>query len=181
MSRGPYADPVVRNPNRRRRGDWDPRHVSGIRPVSPRLAKPGAGRAAPGHRALAPRGGLPQRRELRPLPRRAEAAGGRAGVSQRAHRRGRALPRLRPGHRQPRPRPARVRPDLHRVRRPHGRDLPHAERPAAHQDLCGRVRARRKGIWRAAGGDRRVLGTGKRFRRQHGQSADAALAGVAGL
>ena len=52
---------------------------------------------------------------------------------------------------------------------------------AAHQDLCGGVRARREGIWRAAGGDRRVLGTGKRFRRQHGQSADAALAGVAGL
>ena len=47
--------------------------------------------------------------------------------------------------------------------------------------LCGGVRARREGIWRAAGGDRRVLGTGERFRRQHGQSADAALAGVAGL
>ena len=52
---------------------------------------------------------------------------------------------------------------------------------AADQDLCGRVRARREGIWRAARGHRRVLGAGKRFRRQHGQSADAALAGVAGL
>ena len=52
---------------------------------------------------------------------------------------------------------------------------------AAHQDLRRGVRARREGIWRAAGGDRGVLGAGKRFRRQHGQSADAALAGVAGL
>jgi membrane-bound lytic murein transglycosylase B len=39
--------------------------------------------------------------------------------------------------------------------------------------------ARGEGIWRSARGDRGVLGTGERFRRQHGQSADAALAGVA--
>src|SRR3984957_13549914 len=43
------------------------------------------------------------------------------------------------------------------------------------------LRARREGIWRAAGGHRLVLGTGERFRPQYGQSADAALAGVAGL
>ena len=59
--------------------------------------------------------------------------------------------------------------------------LPDAAGPGAYQDLCGGVRARRKGIWRAAGGDRRVLGAGERFRRQHGQSADAAVAGVARL
>ena len=52
---------------------------------------------------------------------------------------------------------------------------------AQDQDPCGGLRARREGIWRAAGCHRRVLGAGKRFRRQHGQPADAALAGVAGL
>ena len=52
-----------------------------------------------------------------------------AGVSQRAIARGLAVSRLRPGHRQPRPRPARVRPDLHRVRRPHGGTVPDAAGP----------------------------------------------------
>ncbi len=78
-------------------------------------------------------------------------------------------------------RPARVRAGIHGIRRPHGRTLPDAAGPGADQDLSGRVRARRKGIWRTAGGNRGVLGAGKRFRRQHGQPADAALTGVAGL
>ena len=41
-----------------------------------------------------------------------------------------------------------------------------AESAGANQDACGGVRARRKGIWRAAGRDRRVLGTGEQFRRR---------------
>ena len=40
----------------------------------------------------------------------------------------------------------------------HGRDLPDAAGAGRDQDLCRGVRARRKGIWRAAGRDRRVLG-----------------------
>ena len=111
----------------------------------------------------------------------AESAGrGRGGFAARA-RRSLALSRLRPGHRQSRSRPARVRAGIHRVRRPNGGELPDAARSGTHRHLCRGVRTRRKGIWRTAGGDRRVLGTGKRFRRQHGQSADAALAGFAGL
>ena len=41
--------------------------------------------------------------------------------------------------------------------------------------------ARREGIWRAAGRDRRVLGAGEQFWRRAGQAAYAAVAGVAGL
>ena len=145
-------------------------------PAGRRHSRP-AGRQS----TFAPRRRLPQRHVVRPLPGRPETAGGRRRRVAADACRSFALPRLRPGHRQPRPRPARVRAGVHRIRRPHGRDLPDAAGPGANQDACGGVRARREGIWRAAGGDRRVLGAGERFRRQHGQSADAALAGVAGL
>ena len=124
---------------------------------------------------------MPWRHEFRSFPRRPETAGGRRRRVAARARGSLARSGLRPGHRQPRPRPARVRAGFHRVRRPHGGDLPDAAGPGPDQDQCRGVRARGEGVWRAAGGDRRVLGTGKRFRRQHGQSADAALAGVAGL
>ena len=154
----------------------------------PAPAQPTAAPARPiagppdGHSPRPPRRrGLPQRHVVRPLPRRPETAGGRRRRVAARDGRGLALSRLRPGHRQPRPRPARVRPGVHRVRRPHGRGLPDAAGPGPDQDLCRGVCARREGVWRAAGRHRRVLGAGKRFRRQHGQPADAALAGVAGL
>ena len=70
-----------------------------------------AGRQSP----LAPCSGLSQRHVVRPLPRRPQAAGsGGRRLAARAGR-GRTLPRLRPKHRQPRPRPARVRPGVQRV------------------------------------------------------------------
>ena len=52
---------------------------------------------------------------------------------------------------------------------------------ARDPDACGSVQPRREGIWRAAGGDRRVLGAGEQFRRRTGQAAYAAVAGVAGV
>ena len=42
---------------------------------------------------------------------------------------------------------------------------------SANPDACGGVQPRREGIWGAAGGDRRVLGTGEQFRRRIGQAA----------
>jgi hypothetical protein len=63
MSRGPYADPVIRNPNRCRRGDRDPLRVRGVSPVCS-VFQARAGRAAARHRALDARGGLPQWREF---------------------------------------------------------------------------------------------------------------------
>src|SRR5580700_7903277 len=75
-----------------------------------------------------------QRRGFRSLPRRSEAAGGLGRRVAACDSRSLTLPGLRPGHRQPRPRPARVRPDFYRVRRPHGRDLPDAAGAGAYQD-----------------------------------------------
>ena len=49
-----------------------------------------------------------------------KAAGGRRRRVAAGDRGSLALSRLRPGHRQPRSRPARVRAGVHRVRRPHG-------------------------------------------------------------
>ena len=138
-------------------------------------------RPAGRHGALAPCGGLPQRHAVRPLPADLkQQAVARRRVAAR-DRRGRALPRLRPGHRQPRPRPARVRPGVHRVRPQPGVRRRGKECAGANQDACGGVQPRRKGIWRAAGGDRRVLGTGEQFWRRARQAAYAAVAGVAGL
>jgi len=95
-----------------------------------------------------------------PLPPRPEAAGGRGrGCRSRRLRKTSPYPRLRPGHRQPRSRPARVRPGLHRVRRPHGGELPDAAGSGPDQGSRRRPsRARREGIRRAAGGDRGVSG-----------------------
>ena len=138
-------------------------------------------RSADCQSTIAPRRGLSQWHVVRPFPGRPQAAGGRRRRVAAGAGRGRAGPCLRPEHRQPRPRPAGVRAGVHRIRPPHGRRLPDAAGTAADQDLCRGIRARREGIWRAAGRHRRVLGTGERFRRQHGPSADTALAGVAGV
>ena len=124
---------------------------------------------------------VPWRQEFRSIPGRPETGGRRRRRLAACAGGSLALSRLRPGHRQPRPRPAGVRAGVHGVRRPHGGDLAHAAGPGPHQGQRRGLCARREAIWRAAGSDRGVLGTGKRFRRQHGQPAHAAFAGVAGL
>ena len=154
-----------------------------VRPAAVQPRPPAAG--VPGQPAaqgpLAPCGSLSQRHVVRPFPRRPQAAGGGGGrVAARADR-GCALPRLRPKHRQPRPRPARIRPGVHRILTKPGVRRCGKKCAGESPDACGGVRARGKGIWRAAGGDRRVLGAGEQFWRRAGQAAYAAVAGVAGV
>ena len=99
------------------------RPLSARRGRSSRCAAP---HQAPPHRrdprAASCHNGLTFDRFLADLKQQAVAA----GVSQRAIAEASPYLVYRPGHRQSRPRPARVRPALHPVRRPHGGRLPHA-------------------------------------------------------
>ncbi len=81
----------------------------------------------------------------------------------------RATPQIRSEDRLYRPRPARIHPDLSGILRPHGRGLSDPARPGPDQIQRRNLLPHRAAIWRAGAGDRRVLGAGKRFRRQHGQ------------
>ena len=124
---------------------------------------------------------MPHRRALRGLARRVRARGDR-GRRVAAHgRRGRALPHLRPAHRQHRQRPARLHADVSGILRPHGGGLSHSNRCGEDQDLRASIRADRPAIRRAGAGHRGVLGAGKRFRRQYGQGENAQRTRFAGL
>jgi len=110
-------------------------------------------------------------REFRPLPRRAEAAAAAQGVSQRAL--AEAGPYL--VYDQGivnRDRGQRVFGRSLRVRRPHGREFPHAERAAAHQDVFAAF-ARAEKEYGVPPAVIAAFWDGERFRRQHGQPADA--------
>ena len=117
------------------------------RPAAPGRRGDSAADCACCHRRPAQWGCVSQRHVVRPFPGRPETArGGGRRIAADACRRC-ALPRLRPGHRQPRPRPARVRADLYPVRRAHGGAVPDAAGPGAHQDLRRRrFRARRRSM-----------------------------------
>ena len=146
------------------------------RPPAPAPGQQPAAAAPRSPRAAACHNGMSFDRFLADLKQQAVAEG---VVAARAGR-GRTLPRLRPKHRQPRPRPARIRPGVHRIRTKQGVRWCGKKCAGESPDACGSVQPRREGIWRAARRDRRVLGPGEQFWRRAGQAAYAAVAGVAG-
>ena len=171
-----WADPSRHRRNRR----TAPARPTAVpaRPAAAPVRPPAAPSAAPAPRGgAACHNGMSFDRFLADLKQQAVAAG---RVAAGAGGSG-TLPRLRPEHRQPRPRPARVRAGVQRIRAEQGVRWCGKKCASANPDACGSVQPRREGIWGAAGGDRRVLGPGEQFWRRIGQAAHAAVAGVAGL